>query len=197
MAFEVGRESVWIKRITPEQFADKDLIRIITFFVFHSPCENVSAMGKAFREYGWSKPWGKPCFLNKQLKEAATAGKLIYAAKTYDEMEIKVQEASLDDAAFPSGLSKERICAYVGGESQIPSVFRHLRNSFCHGRFAVYHMNGEEIFAFEDVKPGNAKLKLSARMVLRKSTLLRWIEIIENGEQAYKKPEKKKQKSRK
>ena len=46
-------------------------------------------------------------------------------------------------------------------------------------------VNGESVFIFEDVAKESDKLKVSARMILRKSTLLKWIDIIEQGERQY------------
>lgn len=44
--------------------------------------------------------------------------------------------------------------------------------------------DGECVFIIEDVKANknDNKVKVSARMILRKSTLLKWIDLIEHGE---------------
>lgn len=66
------RNEEWLQWIAPERFNDIDLQRIVTFFVFHSPCKELSAMSKTLDEYGWKKPWQKPYWLNKQLIQAST-----------------------------------------------------------------------------------------------------------------------------
>jgi hypothetical protein len=48
--------------------------------------------------------------------------------------------------------------------------------------FPLENEKDDYIFAFEDVKIGKTK-KVTARMILRKSTLLKWINIIEKGYQ--------------
>ena len=47
--------------------------------------------------------------------------------------------------------------------------------------------DGECIFIMEDGKPNKDKTKfiVSARMIINKSTLLKWIDIIENGEKEF------------
>ena len=72
------------------------------------------------------------------------------------------------------------------------SVFYHLRNAFAHCRLNMIDVNGESVFIIEDVQSSKKrdKLKVSARMILRKSTLLKWIDLIENGEQEYKRTTK-------
>lgn len=57
MAITTERNPEWINWIAPNSFEDKDLFRIVIFFVFHSPCENLSAVRRTLAEYGWSAPW--------------------------------------------------------------------------------------------------------------------------------------------
>ena len=66
----------WLIWITPEKFNDADLFRIITFYVFHSPCKGLSSQYKPIEDYGWTKPWGKPEYLNRKLKDVANNPKL-------------------------------------------------------------------------------------------------------------------------
>ena len=44
------RNEEWLQWIAPERFNDIDLQRIVTFFVFHSPCKELSAMSKTLDE---------------------------------------------------------------------------------------------------------------------------------------------------
>lgn len=183
MIVSTPRNAIWLQRIAPEKFNNAELFRIVTFFVFHSPCQGLSAMGCSLAEYGWATPWEKPYWLNKQLRQAASNYNLLYPVKRYDETDIALEKANLKDN-FPSDLNTERVCFYNGCKNQFLSVFYHLRNSFAHGRLNMMDINGECVFVFEDVVPKkNADdLKVSARMILRKSTLLKWIDIIESGE---------------
>ena len=181
------RNPKWLNWIAPEQFNDYDLFRIVVFFVFHSPCPEQSFMCKTLEEYGWSAPWKKPYWLNRQLKQAASNYELIFSAKGYDEMDIALNMAELKDD-FPSDLTRERICIYDNQRNQFMSMFYHLRNAFAHCRLNMVDVNGECVFVIEDVQPNKKEdqVKVSARMILRKSTLLKWIDLIEGGEQEYK-----------
>lgn len=184
------RNPDWIKWIAPERFDDKELFRIVIFFVFHSPCANLSSMGKTLAEYGWSAPWRKPFYLNKQLQQAASNYKLIYPASNYDAMDEASEKADLKDN-FPSDFLRERICIYDNMHNHFLSVFYHLRNAFAHCRLNMVDVNGECVFILEDIVPAKspAQEKVSARMILRKQTLLKWIDIIEGGECEYQKTE--------
>lgn len=145
-------------------------------------------MGKTLAEYGWSAPWRKPYYLNKQLRQAASLYELIYSAKEYDKMDEALDKADLKET-FPSDLSRERICIYDNQGNQFLSVFYHIRNAFAHCRLNMVDIDGECVFIFEDVQPKKKsnQLKVSARMILRKSTLIKWIDLIENGECEYQK----------
>ncbi|MCD8221090.1 MAG: hypothetical protein LUD07_02650 [Clostridiales bacterium] len=182
----------WMHWIAPEEFNDSELFKIVVFYVFHSPCVGLSSMRRSLEEYGWSDPWKKPYYLNKQLLAASTNPKLIVSSRTYDAMEKALQKADLLDD-FPSDYSKERICIKDCQKNQFMSVFNHLRNAFAHCRLNMVDDNGECVFILEDVVSKNnaPKVKVSARMILRKTTLLKWIDIIEGGEKEWKSSEKK------
>ena len=65
--------------------------------------------------------------------------------------------------------------------SSAEKLFSHLRNSFAHNRYAIKKLpkSNDYIFIFEDKDNQN---HVSARMVLKKSTLEKWMSIIQNGE---------------
>ena len=188
MATFSDRNPDWIRWIAPEHFNDQDLFKIVIFFVFHSPCSNLSSMGKTLDEYGWSAPWRKPYYLNKQLRQASLYELVVYSAKGYNEMDVALEKADLKET-FPSDFSRERICIYDNQGNQFLSVFYHIRNAFAHCRLNMGEVDGDCVFIFEDVQPkkNSNQLKVSARMILRKSTLLKWIDLIENGAREYQK----------
>ena len=188
MATFSDRNPDWIRWIAPEHFNDQDSFKIVIFFVFHSPCSNLSSMGKTLDEYGWSAPWRKPYYLNKQLRQASLYELVVYSAKGYNEMDVALEKADLKET-FPSDFSRERICIYDNQGNQFLSVFYHIRNAFAHCRLNMVDVDGDCVFIFEDVQPkkNSNQLKVSARMILRKSTLLKWIDLIENGAREYQK----------
>lgn len=179
----------WLQWIAPEQFDDADLFRIVTFFVFHSPCPELSSMGKHLSAYNWNTPWRKPFYLNRQLKQASINPKLLFSAATYENMSEALTKANLL-AVFPSDIKTERVCVYNNMHNQFLSVFYHLRNAFAHCRLNMIDIDGECYFVMEDIikekKNGICCQKVTARMILRKQTLLNWIDIIEAGGKEFK-----------
>ena len=73
MEFLVDKNPKWVNRVEYNKFKNNDMLHILSFFVFNTPCDELSAMSKTLKEYGWSEPWKKPFYLNKQLKQGTTA----------------------------------------------------------------------------------------------------------------------------
>ncbi|MCF0133406.1 MAG: hypothetical protein HUJ72_06030 [Blautia sp.] len=86
---------------------------------------------------------------------------------------------------FPKNLDEERAAVSISDQNQFLSLFRHIRNAFSHGRINMHETkDGDLMFIFEDVgRKVSGGIPVSARMLLRKSTLLKWIDIIEAGPQ--------------
>lgn len=172
----------WISEISLKQITDSAFSRIILFFVFLSPCERLSAMSKTLEMYGWENQWKKPVWLNRKLKNASTNPSLFFSASTLGDMKQSLEKANMLNN-FSADVLEEKVCIYDNLGNQFMSLFCHLRNAFAHGRFKVEKENGNNIYIFEDVSV-NAKLqeyKVSARMILKEATLIKWIEIIEAG----------------
>ena len=181
----VDQKASWLEWLAPERFNNQNLLRIVTFFVFHSPCPGLSAMGRTLEEYGWHTPWKKPFYLNKQLKKASESNCLLYPAASNVTIDEELEKASLSGNFAEADFSYERICFVDKKSNYFMSVFYHLRNAFAHCRLNMIEINSECVFLLEDVQPKSGQLILTARMVLRESTLLKWIDIIESGEHGY------------
>ena len=185
----------WVKWIVPEKFNNLELFRIVVVFVFHSPCVGTagspggpSAMGKPITKYGWSEKWGNyrtQGTLNNILRNACSNFSFLYSATGNNDMLQACQKANLCDE-FPQSIDIERAAISISDKNQFLSLFRHIRNAFSHGRINMHETtDGDLMFIFEDVgRKKSEGVPISARMMLRKSTLLRWIEIIEAGPQS-------------
>ncbi len=89
---------------------------------------------------------------------------------------------------FPSHFERERICVVDNKNNQFMSVFYHIRNAFAHGRFYLQNCNGNKVFVMEDVaSKRDSKKSITARMIIQKKTLLKWIDLIKGGEKIYSK----------
>lgn len=177
----VDKKPDWIDVDVTKKLNKAELNRIFTFFVFYSPCMELSAMSKSLEGYGWGDtPWKKPQSLQHKLKKLSNNPKLIFSAQTIDDMNQAIMQAELQDVL--AKLDSERVAIFNNKRNQFMSVFYHLRNAFAHGRFKIIGIeNDDYIFIFEDVKKSKTTYEVTARMVLRKSTLIKWIDLIEAG----------------
>lgn len=162
--------------------------KLIDFYVTHTPVKEISAQGRTLDYYGWNNPWKSSEALNEKLAKASKNNDLIYKADKREEMQNKLEDAGLLHCA---DLPKQEVaCIYDSKRNQTLSLFYHIRNSFCHGRYAVVDHNGDLWLAAEDMSPrkqnSEAGKRLTARMVLRVDTLSEWVDIIAAGPEGIK-----------
>lgn len=100
-----------------------------------------------------------------------------------DEMKAACEKASLKKN-FHKSRSQERIVIFKGRYNEFLSICYHIRNAFAHGRLAMYGCeNGKDVvFALEDGVKKNGEFQVRSRMILKKSTLIRWMNILKSGE---------------
>ncbi len=180
----------WITTLDESNFLNENFQRILSFYLIHTPVTSLSAQAKDLHSHGWSSPWNKRFYLNKQLKEASSNDRLIFSTRTYDGMSDAVTKADLGEN-FLTNLQTERIAIYVSkkDQAQFTSIFNHIRNSIAHARFVIFEVeiDGQQkrVYAFQDGTLNGTRFKISARMILREETLLKWIDIISGGEVEY------------
>lgn len=171
----------WIKKRVPASYADDDLHRIVMFYVINTPCTALSSSGIDLKEYGWNKDIWKKSGLKKLLFNVANlkSGETFVPVSQTNAMKYACESAKMKKG-FHSDRSRERIALYrPSGYNDFMSVLYHIRNAFAHGRLAMYEGNDGIIFVLEDGKKRNDKFYVRSRMILKKSTLLTWIDILE------------------
>lgn len=174
----------WVKRNrVPAEFGDDDLKRIILFYVFNTPCEQLSSSSIPLTAYGWPKTVWK----NNTLKEALWSvaklkrDKTFIVAKNVYDMKDACQKADLT-GKFQEHREIERVAIYKPSNyPEFMAVFYHIRNALAHGRLAMYKYGKDIIFVLEDGMKSGDRFQVRSRMVLKKSTLLKWIDLLESG----------------
>ena len=174
----------WIKKRVPDSYADNDLRDLIMFYVINTPCTDLSSSSIGLCEYGWSKDIWKNEKLKKILFHVAGIERdssFVVACKA-DRMKDACEKALLKKN-FHKNRNQERIVIFKGRYNEFLSICYHIRNSFAHGRLAMYdYENGKDIvFALEDGVKKNGEFQVRSRMVLKKSTLLKWMNILKAG----------------
>ena len=154
---------------------NKCMANIFQFFVINTPIKSLSNKSISVEEYGWKTPWKKGN-LKDALKGVSKIPDLLYSANNYKNMEDALIKANLFKNYKNSKV--EKICIYDNKRNQTLSVFYHLRNGLAHGRYSIYGAKNitNSYILLEDYY----QERLSARIVLKISTLKNWIRIIKN-----------------
>lgn len=174
----------WIKKRVPDEYADNSLKDLIMFFVINTPCTDLSSSSIDLSDYGW----GKGIWQNDKLKKALfqiagiERGSTFVVAQKTNEMKAVCEKASLKKN-FHKSRDYERIAIFKGRYNEFLSICYHIRNAFAHGRLAMYdYENGKDIvFVLEDGVKKNGEFQVRSRMVLKKTTLIKWMQILKSG----------------
>lgn len=171
----------WLKEPIDNEFADSNFMKIILFYVLHSPCKKGSYSRIDLSEYGWNNPWYHDEF-KTGLKNIAGFNETNYhyeeAQKDFKECWEKLQYQD----NFYDNVNQEYVVFSNAGETNpYMSLFHHIRNSIAHRRFTAQKINRERDYyiIMEDVKFVDGFYRVNARMILRKRTLLKWIDFLE------------------
>lgn len=158
----------------------QDIFKIMKFFVIRTPYAQTSLKGVPLSAHGWK---GNPIKILKEKLQAELSDKnLFFVQDSPNDMKSALITANLVDN-FPTNCITEAVC-YTKKDNQIQGLCYHIRNCFAHGRFLLNKNGKDSFFVFEDISNYKKQRKVSARMILKKSTLLKWIKIIEGGEKA-------------
>lgn len=180
---------LWLKTDYMNICKDIELYEIIQFFIIHSPCHGQSWKGISLVERGWKqKPWASPKYLKEKLDKAVfgVEKRLLKMADSKEKMMEDVYSLDLNDNYYMH-LDQQRmlysIVRNAGCENEYMSLFYHIRNALAHGRFAMYPSKNNDItFVMEDGKQIGREMddhfEVSARIVIRKSSLLKIIALL-------------------
>ena len=173
------KRCTWVVDIPDDELNNRDTKKIINFYLFHTPIEKVCELARPLERYGWHKPWSSPEYLDKKMAEATTNENFLKKSEYVEDMTGALESVGLLNN-FTADLSCEKACIYAGKEDKYLSVLHHIRNCFAHGRFRIFRRGkGYDVYyAFEDMTTTG---HVSARMLIKQTTLKKWIDIIEAG----------------
>lgn len=166
---------------------DEDTRKIIYFFVAETPCKNESARGKTLSQYGWENddPPKEGNFEEGLFEIAGLTKENLFLELKREKMKERFNETGMT-GAFYEKLGGNFIVSLVN-RNRVLDIFRHIRNSIAHLRFDIKNTELGTFFIFEDGAQNGKKFEVKARMILKKETLLKWIEWIKTGTEEVKK----------
>lgn len=172
--------------VSDTALSNRRLLELYKFYVLETPFESISNMAISLNKRGWKKNvWtDKQTDLRKKLLDdlgfLTNASLFICTAVDETKELFKAAKMSKD---FKRDCKEERIAIYHSESAQFMSILRHVRNSLAHGRFAAKKRDGEVWLFFEDGKKDKFHFAVRSRMVLKYSTLEKWMQIIRKEEQ--------------
>lgn len=153
------------------KLSNKNLQRILDFYLFSCPTPETSARTKTFEQLGWK---GKTQFAqlkSKLLTSATSSLKGNYYPCKKEEL-----KGSFEKVANIHPV--DEYCVFLKNDEKtvIQSLFSAIRNAFAHGSFSVQTYKKVRVYFF-----ANYHNYLKAEIVLQEKTLLEWIDILEQG----------------
>lgn len=152
---------------------DENLQRIVQFYVWETPVSGVSSKGTSFSELGWKG--GSFNTLHARMKKASqfpSKNWIAVSSKKIEERLREINRLAKYDCSFEFAIH-----AIKDGLNKTEGLFYFIRNAFAHGGFATSSFKGEKYYVLEN-RQGS---KLKGRAVIRETTLLNWIKIVEKG----------------
>lgn len=175
---EVPFKPGWIGEI-PSEYLDENFKKILLFYVVKCPRDKASSRGINIKEIWGNNVWGKRILRNKILEVGDLIPKENYLkVNKSDEISNAIAHIKLN-GNFHTKLSGNKIVFCKNGEQEIINILYYIRCSFAHGRFTIKKENNIKYYILEATK-NRGKIELKSRMILKESTLLDWIDIINN-----------------
>lgn len=175
----------WLNDTLLNRDYGESLYKILLFFVVFSPCPRFCTQGRTLQFYHWKeKPWSTNRYLKNKLDDDVFTDKkscFCCVEKKSLLMEAFGKTDLGDD--FYLHRETERV-AFVKVESNgYMSLFHHIRCALAHGRFSILKdaVTNDIVFVMENGTVRGDGFQVTARMILRENTLLKWIDIITAG----------------
>lgn len=147
--------------------------------MFHIPVYGVSARGTTLSAFHWgekSKNDDYKLLKSRLIKYGEMSRESFMCIENWEDMRPSLSANQLID--FPREYNNLRLTYRKDKSGVCDSLCSHIRNAFAHGSLAFYLANGETYIVMEDI---DKQRTVTARMILSKTVLYRWMRIIQLG----------------
>jgi hypothetical protein len=151
---------------------NRNLQKIINFYLFECPVPGKSVRGKKFEDYGIKKSSAFSTLKKKMLDNATPSLNSHY--RPCAKADLKSTFDEMKDVHPP-----EEYCVFLKYDEKtvMQSLYSAIRNALAHGSFSIRRYSKTKIYFF-----ANYDGYLKAEIVLHERTLLNWIDCIQNFE---------------
>ena len=138
-----------------------NFIKIITFYLFECPVENVSARGYEFSDLGWTNYYLR--MLNSMMKDVTKIEDNNWKLCNIKDIDYNLKQID----------RKKEYIVCNNGNGKTKSIFYAIRNAFAHGSFEIESNNKEVFYHLRNLDNNTLK----ADLYLREETLISWISL--------------------
>lgn len=181
----------WVNNKKGMQFSS-NFQRIIEFYVFSTPCDLVSSSSHGLSGRNWgTKPWSKTRLRSYLLQVGEfEVGKNYFKVTkgskkegTKSDMNEKIASCHLNGTFHTK--SENGIVFFSSGKyAEFIDIFYYIRCALAHGRFIISDAS-DPVYILEAAKKhkegSNTRSIVTARMIIKESTLINWANIIDSG----------------
>ena len=148
----VSKQPSWIQEKKFNKRELEILKEILPFYIINTLHESYSYRSINVSEYGWPLNIWNTRVLKDQLFHVAnlTLNHNLFVVDTLSDMSNFCMRAHFGDD-FYQYKDQERIVVYDNHTNIVLSIFKHIRNALAHGRFVMYPMGDDYMFAMESV----------------------------------------------
>lgn len=160
----------WVKFDPVRNQYNPAFTKIVDFYLFNSPVRGINYYSaKTITEYGWEK--NKLSTLKKLLLMNNDLRTNFFQCSSCDDLELTI----LNNHVYGDQVVHKEIVLFLNNKKSIvESVLYLLRCAFAHRSFCIVRHKSERYYFVANVDNGRIK----GRLVLKESTLLKWIDII-------------------
>ena len=172
----------WLQHNIPSRFCDAAFLRVVLFYVIKSPCKKGSFSRIDLEEqYQWKNPWYSERFKKLLNDVPQFAEKSFVPTEAQKNFKATWDATGFEDAFWGIPTAEFAVFTNAGESNKHLDLLHHIRNSFAHGRFTAKKIPRKDdyMILMEDVNEAGACYKVTARIAIKKSTLLKWIDIFE------------------
>lgn len=171
----------WLKTISFSEF--KKIEDIFWLFLLVAPSDKECYQAKRLKYFDWNdkKLWSENNYIYEELTRIFTIDdNCLGEFKTYKELNEELAKKNIDEKNIDK--EKREICFFIYKSKKATTLdfFRHVRNSFAHGRFAL----NDEYLIMEDVDINknadykNKKVSINALIVIKIENMKKIVKII-------------------
>ncbi len=159
--------------------SENEYYRLYSFFVTYSMCGRQSAKKRSFTDYGWPSDSIKNNALGNALSNVLSLNRnpnFIFTDK--DDLAIRFSSLDLHDGMVTNVDMERAVIGRTAECNNYLKLFYRVRDGFAHGKFKLrLSTNNEKMIVVQDDDGHN----VTARIVIRLSTLLRFINEIDTN----------------